>query len=268
MRRAQRGGQGRFLGLRRFGALATVVTIATAGLLAGATAAGALPISVTPDSGLVDGQVVTVTGAGLTDAGGQVIVVECTAGVTAPTQCDLHALFVATAGAGGAYTASVSVLRILVSTDATVDCAAAPGSCVIAVATNGAGPALATVPLRFDTSVVEPPAVGVRDATAHEGDPFARAEVLLSHPSTQTVVVHYVTHHDTARPGSDYVRKDSRLVFLPGSVRHVVRIALVDDHVPERTESLILDLDRVERARTSDGRARITIVDDDGTPRS
>ncbi len=107
------------------------------------------------------------------------------------------------------------------------------------------------------------PSVSVRDGRRREDHGEAHAEVLLSAPSGQTVIVHYVTHHGTARAGSDYVRKDSRLVFLPGETRHLVRILLVDDHAHEPTEWFRVELDRAEHAHPADAVGIVTVTDDD-----
>jgi hypothetical protein len=105
--------------------------------------------------------------------------------------------------------------------------------------------------------------VSVFDASRREDHGEAHAEVRLSAPSGRTVVVHYVTHHGSADAGSDYVRKDSRLVFLPGETRHLVRVTLVNDRVHEPTETFQVEIDRVEQATIGRGTATVTITDDD-----
>jgi hypothetical protein len=107
------------------------------------------------------------------------------------------------------------------------------------------------------------PSVTVRDTRRREDHGEAHAEVVLSAPSGRTVIVHYVTHHGTARAGSDYVRKDSRLVFRPGETRHLVRVVLVNDRVHEPTETFRIELDRAEQATIARGLATVTITDDD-----
>jgi hypothetical protein len=107
------------------------------------------------------------------------------------------------------------------------------------------------------------PTVTVRDTRRREDHGEAHAEVLLSAASGRTVIVHYVTHHGSARAGSDYVRKDSRLVFRPGETRHLVRVVLVDDHVHEGTETFHVEIDRVEAATSARSVATVTITDDD-----
>jgi hypothetical protein len=107
------------------------------------------------------------------------------------------------------------------------------------------------------------PSVSVHDTRRREDHGEAHAEVVLSAASGRTVIVHYVTHHATARAGSDYVRKDSRLVFRPGETRHLVRVVLVNDRVHEPTETFRVELDRVEQATVARGVATVTITDDD-----
>jgi len=107
------------------------------------------------------------------------------------------------------------------------------------------------------------PTVRVRDTRRREDHGEAHAEVLLSAASGRTVIVHYVTHHVSARAGSDYVRKDSRLIFQPGETRHLVRVVLVNDHVHEPTETFHVEIDRVEQATIRRGIATVTITDDD-----
>jgi hypothetical protein len=107
------------------------------------------------------------------------------------------------------------------------------------------------------------PRVSVFDSRRREDHGEAQAEVRLSAPSGRTVIVHYVTHHGSADAGSDYIRKDGRLVFLPGETRHLVRVTLVNDRVHEPTETFRVEIDRVERATIARGTATVTITDDD-----
>ena len=134
----------------------------------------------------------------------------------------------------------------------TVEAMDAPGAHI----TQG----MATVKIRDDDA---PPSVSINDGKGREARGRAHAEVLLSAPSGKTIVVHYVTHHSSARSGSDYVRTDDQLVFLPGETRHVIRVALVNDEVAERTETFSIELDDAENATVGDGTAIVTIRDDD-----
>lgn len=122
--------------------------------------------------------------------------------------------------------------------------------------TNGT----ATVKIRDDDAA---PSVSVMDGHGRENRGRAHAEVLLSASSGKTIIVHYVTHHGSARAGTDYVRKDSEVTFLPGETRHIIHVALVDDHTRESTESFRIELDRVENADIADDTGIVTITDDD-----
>src|SRR5690349_17561991 len=87
-------------------AVIAALLISGASVLLGATPAGANPgISVSPSTGLHNGQVVTVTGSGFTK-NGTVYLVECKSGATAEGQCsftfsDLSTVVVAKADASG-----------------------------------------------------------------------------------------------------------------------------------------------------------------------
>jgi hypothetical protein len=118
----------------------------------------------------------------------------------------------------------------------------------------------ATVKIRDDDP---PPSVSIHDGRGREARGRAHAEVTLSAPSAKTIVVDYVTHHGSARAGTDYVRKDSELVFLPGETRHVIRVDLIDDHTPELTESFSIELDDADNATVADATATVFIRDDD-----
>ena len=111
----------------------------------------------------------------------------------------------------------------------------------------------ATVKIRDDD---DEPEFSIGDVTVGEGDGLAKVEVLLSAPSGRALRVEYRTHDESARSGSDFVRKRRGLKFAPGETRHVIRIELVDDRLPERTERLRVTLDDVATSR-------ITITDDD-----
>ena len=110
----------------RFAASAAAVAIACAAVIClDATAAGANPgISVSPSTGLHDGQTVTVTGSGFTK-NGTVYIVECKAGATSEGQCsfnfsDLSTVVVAKAdGSGNLRSPSPALKSSFKSTDCT-----------------------------------------------------------------------------------------------------------------------------------------------------
>jgi carbon monoxide dehydrogenase subunit G len=118
----------------------------------------------------------------------------------------------------------------------------------------------ATVKIRDDDA---PPRVSIDDGGGVESSGGAWAAVHLSAPSGRTVVVKYVTHHDTARSGSDYVRTKGELVFAPGETTKYVGVRLVDDHVRERTERFTVELYETDNAGVARSVGTMTIHDDD-----
>lgn len=186
---------------------------------------------------------------------------ECVAGVTAITQCDTGNVVFATPR-NGSVLFSLAARPIITTPDVgVVDCRAAPGSCVLTAVTFSSIAQTAVVPLTFSSS--DAPSLVVHDGAATEGRDEMRAEVTLSEPSASTITVEYVTHHDSARAGTDYVRKRSHLVFRPGETRHVVRVALVDDRVAEPTERFRIEVEEADGAHVSVGSGLLTITDDD-----
>jgi hypothetical protein len=185
---------------------------------------------------------------------------ECVAGVTSITQCDTGNIVFATPSAGS-FIVSLRARPVITTADGVVDCRSAAGRCVLTAVTFTGYDQTAVVPLTFASG--DEPSLTIRDGGATEGGGEIRAEVTLSKPSSTTIVVGYVTHHDSARSGTDYVRKRSRLVFRPGETRHVVRVALVDDRGAEPTERFRVAVEEADHVHVSRGTADLTITDDD-----
>lgn len=217
-------------------------------------------VVVTPSRRLVDGQLVAVSGAGFSP-NASVGLALCKPGPLSYSDCDISRSVVVPADGNGGVATKLAVHAQLQTNNGVVDCTAAPGACVLGVA-NLADPVIenSLTPLSF---FVPPPDVIIGDTTVSEDGGFAKVEVLLSRPSTQPVRVEYVTHHQTARAGSDYVRKRWGLRFAPGVTRHVIRIQLVDDHVHESTESFRVVFQDPEHAHIVDDTAIVTIRDND-----
>lgn len=118
----------RLAGLAALPAAAAVATAATAALvaltaLAGPAAAAGPSITVSPSSGLHNGQTVTVTGAGFTPNYANMVVVQCAASATGANGCDTSDVKFTKANAQGAFTATLTVRSSFGSTDCTkVDC--------------------------------------------------------------------------------------------------------------------------------------------------
>ena len=217
-------------------------------------------VKVRPSKHLHDGQTVDVSGSGFgPDA--SIGLALCKAGPLSYADCDLSGSVIVPADSRGAFATPIAVGAHIETFAGTVDCTTAPGACVLGV-TNFNDPATeySLTPLSFD---VPPPDVIIGDTTVSEDGGFAKVEVLLSAPSNQPVRVEYVTHHGSARAGSDYIRKRWGLRFAPGVTRHVIRIQLVDDHVHESTESFRVVFDDPEHAHIVDDTAIVTITDND-----
>ncbi|MGH9287032.1 MAG: neocarzinostatin apoprotein domain-containing protein [Acidimicrobiales bacterium] len=142
---------------RLFRRLVVGVGAMAAVTMASASPASAEPtITVTPDTDLVDFQTVTVSGSGFgadTTLGAAL----CTAGPVSLDNCDLDTVqFVDTDSAGG-FTADYTVERLIETpVSGEVDCATAPGACILGVATLDLSQ-VATAPLAFDPNVPPQP---------------------------------------------------------------------------------------------------------------
>ena len=117
------------LRVSRPAAVITALLICGAGIMLGGTPAGAANpgISLSPSTGLRNGQTVTVTGSGFTKSG-TVYIVECKAGATSEGQCsfdfsDLSTVVVAKADASGNLHSPSPTLK---STFKGIDCTKSP----------------------------------------------------------------------------------------------------------------------------------------------
>jgi hypothetical protein len=80
--------------------------------------------------------------------------------------------------------------------------------------------------------------------------------------TTTTAVVHYATSDGTATAGSDYTAISGDLTFGPGMVSQTLKVAVLDDSVPEPTETVNLTLSLVSgSARIGLGAAVLSITD-------
>ncbi|WP_326414916.1 enediyne antibiotic chromoprotein [Amycolatopsis sp. H20-H5] len=107
---------------------------------AGAAEAAAPAISVSPASGLSNGQAVTVTGTGF-PAGAQVGASECSNGTWPDVRCDSADGVSATADASGGFSVTLTVRTAFQGAGqpaGPVDCLSAPGCAVRAGDTTGA----------------------------------------------------------------------------------------------------------------------------------
>ena len=112
-------------------------------------------VTVTPNTDLLDGDTVTVTGADFTpDA--TVVVLQCTVDASDPAGCNTsNVLLVQTDGSGGV-NADLVVDRILYIGGQTVDCADI-GACTVSIGELPEGYPSAAAAIQFDPSVPPPP---------------------------------------------------------------------------------------------------------------
>ena len=134
----------------------------------------------------------------------------------------------------------------------TITADTAPGTTIV-------GPT-ATVKIRDDDAA---PKVSIDDGRGKEARGRSHAAVTLSGPSGRTVTVDYTTHHGSARSGSDYVRTEGQVVFLPGETRHVVHIELINDTKHESDEAFTVELHDAKNATIDRATGTVTIRDDD-----
>ena len=134
----------------------------------------------------------------------------------------------------------------------TITADTAPGTTIV-------GPT-ATVKIRDDDAA---PKVSIDDGRGKEARGRSYAAVTLSGPSGRTVTVDYTTHHGSARSGSDYVRTEGQVVFLPGETRHVVHIELINDTKHESDEAFTVELHDAKNATIDRATGTVTIRDDD-----
>ncbi|MCU0309862.1 MAG: neocarzinostatin apoprotein domain-containing protein [Acidimicrobiales bacterium] len=105
--------------------------------------------SVTPSTGLSDGQRVDVTGAGWEPNSG-IYVIQCkVGGPDDGSSCDLDSLITAPSDATGSFTTTFEVQAVISTQSGQVDCAAASGTCMIAVVWPPDPGTAVTTPLSF-----------------------------------------------------------------------------------------------------------------------
>jgi hypothetical protein len=109
------------------------------------------------------------------------------------------------------------------------------------------------------------PALRVGSTTVRETDglQFVSVPVTLNAPSGRDVTVGWVTHHDTARSGTDYVRLRGTLTIPAGQQRGTITVAVLGDRVHETSERFHVALDDPVNAVIADHDAVVTIHDDD-----
>jgi hypothetical protein len=119
------------------------------------------------------------------------------------------------------------------------------------------------------TSIPSPPCITITNMTVVEGNgPFTNLmfTALLSWASSRTVTVNYATADDTAGSGSDYMRTNGVLRFLPGSTNTNFAVRIYGDCSLEGTEFFRVNFTNAQFARLCTTQAIATILDDDPPP--
>jgi hypothetical protein len=229
--------------LRCFIAVALVAVGVVVGAAPAASAAGS--ITVTPNTGLHDGDVVSVNGTGWIP-NSQVGVCQSDA-LDPPSinNCNNGTGSLLTADGSGNISTTWSVLRFInvPALGRTVDCADPTAPCQIGAAefNDIAGTAVG-VTLHFAPA---PPQIQVTNASVPEGDSGTTPlvfPVTLSYSSTQTATVQWNTLPAgeptgcTADPGSDYIAASGTVTFAPGVTTQSVTTSVNGDTIVEPNE--------------------------------
>ena len=108
--------------------------------------------------------------------------------------------------------------------------------------------------------VAGPPAISVSDANVQEAEgAVLEFSVTLSHASSRTVTVSYVTQDGTATAGPDYTATSATLTFNAGDLSQTVEVTVLTDSEDEGQETLTLTLSNPSQATLGDGTGTGTI---------
>ncbi len=221
------------------------------------------PVTVTPSTGLSNGDTVDVSGSGFT-AGATIGMAVCTAATTSINNCDISHPNLQTADANGGFQTTFVVNDQFTTSSGPVDCAAAPGTCVLGVANIGDYIEFSLTPLSFG------PDISVLDTTLDEGtggDTPAPVTVHLSRPTDRAVGVHWVAADGTATEGSDYTGTEGDVLIPAGATDAEIPASVIGDAIDERTERFTVKLTAATGGPVVDDTATVTIRDDDRQPR-
>ncbi len=114
-----------------------------------------------------------------------------------------------------------------------------------------------------DDDAIGPVSLKVQDLTVPENVGTANVKVTLNHASSQTVTVTYATRKGTALPGQDYRGTQGTLTFNPGETTKTIPVTVINDQVPEPTETFAVKLYTPVNATIADVQATVTITDGD-----
>ena len=110
------------------------------------------------------------------------------------------------------------------------------------------------------------PSISIADLTFAEGDTgttTATLTVTLNASSASDVTLQYVTANGTATSPSDYTAASGTVTFASGTTVKKLAIAIAGDTIVEPNETFVVELSGVSNATIDDGKATVTIVNDD-----
>ena len=118
------------------------------------------------------------------------------------------------------------------------------------------------------TTIIDPPAVTIGNASATESDGEIVFEVELSAASIRQITVEYRTVDGTATAPEDYVAESGRLTFAAEETSGTISIRVLDDALDEADETFTVLLSAPVNARFEGGTVSAvgTIIDDDDPP--
>ena len=109
----------------------------------------------------------------------------------------------------------------------------------------------------------EPPAVTIGNARVAESTGSIAFPVTIIGASAYEVTVNWLSGDLTARAGQDYQAAGGRLTLVPGETSRTIRVAVVDDLLPEEDETFSISLTGATNAVLDVASATGTIMDDD-----
>jgi len=125
-------------------------------------------------------------------------------------------------------------------------------------------PAVHTVTIADDDAA---PSLGIGEAALAEPDCATASAVFtvtLTPVSGQTVTVPFATASGTATAGADFTGVSGTLTFPAGTTTRTISVPILDDLLPEPTETYAVDLGAAQNATLADAQGAGTITDDDG----
>jgi hypothetical protein len=254
--------------------LIAVAFIAVGVVVSAAPASAAGSISVTPNTDLHDGDVVSVNGTGWIPDSQVGVCQSVSLQPPSINNCNNGTGSLLTADGSGNISTTLSVQRFInvPALGGTVDCADPTAPCEIGAAEfNDIAGTAVFVTLHFAPL---PPQIQVTNVSVPEGDSGTTPLVLpvtLSYSSPQTATVQWNTLAPsetpgcTADPGTDYIAASGTVTFAPGVTAQSVTITVNGDTVVEPDECVLVHFHDATNA-VVDGFYGIgvgTIVNDD-----